>query len=215
MRWTWPGRNLHSNFHAGFRFKANPRSDVVATRLAEYYIRNGKRQEAEEVLKKCREQNPGSKRVHLEMAKMFLDSNEEANKDAISFHLKRSFTEGDTNYQAQTLYARHQFLFGNRSEADRLFRSLSAQPFAPQIRTRLWGEIRNSAGAIIEYQGQVNNRQDSICFVTIPELASSVFLHFSQFSRADWESLTLNTSIRCNIAFTVRGPCGINARILS
>ena len=53
-------------------FKANPRSDIVATRFAEYYIRNGERQEAEEVLDECREQNPASKRVHLELAKMFL-----------------------------------------------------------------------------------------------------------------------------------------------
>lgn len=194
-------------------FNANPRSDVVATRLAQYYLRSGKRNEAEEIFKKCLEQNPGSKRVHLELAKMLLDTNEESHKDTISYHLKRSFTEGDTNYDAQALYARHEFLFGNKSEADRLFHSLKAQTFAPHFRNRLWGEARN-AGSLIEYKGQVNKRQDSFCFVTIASLGTSLFVHFSEFGRGEWESVALNTLIRCNLGFTLQGPRGINAKIV-
>ena len=195
-------------------FKTNPRSDVVATRLAYHYLRSDKRQEAEDTLKKCLEQNPGSKRVHLELARIFLDSDAKTYKDTISYHLKRSFTEGDTNYHAQILYGRHEFLYGDKREAERIFRNLSNQTFAPQFRNRRWGEVRNAAGTLVEYGGQVNKRDDSFCFVSIAALGTSVFVHFSQFSGAEWDSLMLNTSIRCNIDFTVRGPCGVNAKIV-
>ena len=72
---------------------------------------------------------------------MLIDIDEESQKETISYHLKRSFTEGDTNYDAQALYARHEFLFGNKSEADRLFSGLKNQTFAPKFFNRLWGEV--------------------------------------------------------------------------
>jgi tetratricopeptide (TPR) repeat protein len=195
-------------------FNATPRSDVVATRLARYYLRNGKQDQAEETLKKCLEQNPGSKRAHLELARILIDTNEESQKETISYHLKRSFTEGDTNYDAQALYARHEFLFGNKSEADRLFCTLKSQPFAPKFLNRVWGEVHDGA-KLNDYDGQVVGRQDSFCFVRITSLGSSLFVHFSEFARGDWENVKLNTLIRCNLGFTLQGPRGINARVVS
>jgi predicted Zn-dependent protease len=195
-------------------FNATPRSDVVATRLAQYYLRNGKQDEAEETLKKCLEQNPGSKRVHLELAKILIDTDEESQKDSISYHLKRSFTEGDTNYDAQALYARHEFLFGNRSEAERLFSNLKNQTFAPKSLNRVWGEVYDG-GKLNDYNGQVVSRQDSFCFLRIVSLGSSVFVHFSEFTRGEWENVTLNTLISCNLGFTLQGPRGMNAKIVS
>ena len=52
------------------------------------------------VLEKCLQINPSSKLAHLELGRIFIGCGE--NEAAIE-HLKRSFTEGDNNFEAQFL----------------------------------------------------------------------------------------------------------------
>ena len=194
-------------------FKNNPRSDVIATRLANHYARSENPDEAEKVLNRCLEQNPGSKRVHLLLSQIYMNQDEELHKNSISHHLKRSFTEGDVNYSAQMYYGRHMFLYGDMEEAERIFGNLRSQRFSPKQRNEVWGEVRNKDGSLTEYSGYVKYPYDSYCFVNISSLRRDIFIHHRQFKPKEWEEVRTNTPIRCNLAFTVRGVCGINPRI--
>jgi tetratricopeptide (TPR) repeat protein len=194
-------------------FQATPRSDVVAIRLALHHLASGNLPGAEHVLKKCLEYNPDSKRVHLQMAMIYINEGEQKHKDVISYHLKRSFTEGDSNHSAQMKYARHEFIYGKISESERIFRSLGSQRFSPQFRNKCWGEVKSHDGKYIQYKGQVVNKHDSYCFINIPEIGTSIFAHYGEFGPTEWEVLMEHTFVSCNIAFTVRGPCGIKVKV--
>jgi hypothetical protein len=101
-------------------------------------------------LNRCLEHNSGSKLVHLQLAEVYMTEDEEANRESITHHLKRSFTEGDTNYAAQIQYARHMVLFGDANEANRIFKFLRSQKVAPEFRDRLRGEVKHKDGQLVE-----------------------------------------------------------------
>ncbi|GBE38086.1 hypothetical protein BMS3Bbin08_00688 [bacterium BMS3Bbin08] len=194
-------------------FRTNPNSDIVASRLAKQYIKKNDTEGAIKILNRSLEYNTGSKLIHSLLAKTYSLIGEEANKETISHHLKRSFTEGDTNYESQILYARHEFLYGDRAESKRIFNILKNHRFPPQFRNRYWGEVKDSNGKLIKYTGFITALHDNFCFVYVSTLGESIFIHYSQFSSSIWEQLTKNTNAEFNIAFTVRGPNGIKANI--
>ena len=196
-------------------FTKNPRSELIGLRLGRQYLRDNKIEDAISVLKKCLENNPGSKRLHLLMAKIYKIINEEDNKDSISHHLKRSFTEGDTNYESQILFARHEYLYGSKDKAYQIFDMLKAQRFPPDFRNRHWGVVKNQDGINIEYIGYAKNLTDNYCFVSASTLGQSIFIHYSQFDSSIWEKVVSNSRTSFNLAFTVRGPVGINAKLLN
>jgi hypothetical protein len=196
-------------------FAKNPRSELIGLRLGRQYMRDNKIGDATTVLKRCLENNPGSKRLHLLMAKTYKKINEEANKDSISHHLKRSFTEGDTNYESQILFARHEYLYGSKDKAYQIFDMLKAQRFPPDFRNRHWGVVKNQDGINIEHMGYVRTLTDNYCFVSSSTLEQSIFIYYSQFDSSIWEKVVSNSRISFNLAFTVRGPVGINAKLLN
>jgi hypothetical protein len=196
-------------------FTKNPRSELIGLRLGRQYLRDDKIDDAINVLNKCLEHNPGSKRLHLQLANIYTRINERDNKDSISHHLKRSFTEGDTNYESQIRFARHEYLYGSKDIAYRIFDMLKAQRFPPEFRNKHWGVVKNQDGISIEYIGFVKNLTDNYCFVSASTLGQTIFIHYSQFDSSIWEKVVANFRISFNLAFTVRGPVGINAKLLN
>ena len=196
-------------------FTKNPRSELIGLRLGRQYLRDNKTEVAINVLKKCLENNPGSKRLHLMIAKTYKIINEGDNKDSIAHHLKRSFTEGDTNYESQILFARHEYLYGSKEKASQTFDMLKLQRFPPDFRNRHRGVVKSQDGINIEYSGYVKNLTDNYCFVSVSTLGQSIFIHYSQFNSSIWDKVVSNSRVSFNLAFTVRGPSGINAKLLN
>jgi hypothetical protein len=72
----------------------------------------------------------------------------QADNEMIFNHLRRSFTAGDQNFEAQFWYAREAFLLGKMSEATQAFRALSNAQIPPQMRQQVRGIITDKAGRL-------------------------------------------------------------------
>ena len=93
-------------------FDKNPRSEWVAVRLARRLVETEDIDEARQVLERCARENPGSKAVNIAIAHLHLQHGKAEEKGRVIGHLRRSFTEGDTHYDARYWYARELFLTG-------------------------------------------------------------------------------------------------------
>ena len=60
----------------------------------------------------------------------------------------------------------------------------------------------------------VKNLTDNYCFVSASTLGQSIYIHYSQFDSSIWVQVVSNSRISFNLAFAVRVPVGINAKLL-
>ncbi len=194
-------------------FVSSPGKGYAAVRLSEVYFREGKIDRAQEVLMKCLEENPTSRPAHLQLAKVLMRLDPEGNRDAISRHLRSSFTEGDSNYEAQYWFARHEFLFGRRVAGLEGFRRLSKAKVSPAARDQVGGEIRRSNRELSVYEGAVVGLHEFYCFVNIPEIGSDVFTHCTQFPKDQWQYVRRHAKVQLSVGFNFRGPVGLQATV--
>jgi cytochrome c-type biogenesis protein CcmH/NrfG len=205
-------RALASLRHA---FDANPSRGFVAVRLARTLSRTGNWRAAVEVLEQCIKANPGSKEAHLELAMLLNRENEPAHADRIGFHLKRSFTEGDSNLTAQFWMARHEFLFGNRTIGLDAFQKLRGSRLPLSLKKGLQGLVHDASGSPQRFTGRVKTIHPSYCFVNSTELKADIFIPGRGFGSTDWPSVRVGSQISFQVGFSLRGPEGTVARLLT
>ena len=92
-------------------FDKNPHNQFVAVRFAKMLLRDGNVDEAISVYKSALNSGVVDKKVHYGYARLLIEQNSPVDSD-IEFHLRRSFTEGDSNSDAQFWYARQLFVNG-------------------------------------------------------------------------------------------------------
>jgi tetratricopeptide (TPR) repeat protein len=177
-------------------FEQNPRSSFVALRLSRSLQRQ-QENKAAEVLRKALEANPNSRSLHFEYAKLLNESEAGPTNEKL-YHLKRAFTPGDQNYQAQLLYARELYLHGEK-EARIMFSSLGRVRMAPDYKHKLQFPLPGF------YTGRVSQKEITYCCIDREGLHDRIFLHSSNASEEIWANLTIGTRIRFRIAFTMRG----------
>ncbi|MBX3386401.1 MAG: SIR2 family protein [Phycisphaeraceae bacterium] len=100
----------------------DPRNGSIVGRLARVYIEDERFEEAKQLLQKGLEASPGDKRLNYGLALLLRTMGESG--QSIEFHLRRAFTEGDRNLEAQFLYARQLYVNGKVSESRERFRRL-------------------------------------------------------------------------------------------
>jgi SIR2-like domain len=86
-------------------FASSPGRAFVAVRLARYQLKKGDAAAAKKTMEQCLHQNPSSKEAHYEYALLLIKENEARLAKEIGHHLRRSFTKGDTNYDARFSFA--------------------------------------------------------------------------------------------------------------
>lgn len=195
-------------------FTSQPSRSFIAIRLARSYLQVDNYEDAISTLEKCLSVNTSSKEAHLELAKIYMQLDEFGKKTEILFHLKRSFTEGDSNLQAQFLYFRHEFLYGNKDDGLTGFKKLADTRTPTHFKTKIQNIAKNSDGQIIKFTGSVKVKHESYCFVTCLELRSDIFVLYNQFEDNVWEQIKEGSRIKMNIGFTMKGPQGVNAIII-
>jgi len=193
--------------------RANPGRPFIAVRLAKTYNKLGRRTEALEKVRACLQSNPSSKECHLELALLLMEESEFQNRADIQYHLKRSFTEGDTNFDAQFWYARHEVVHGDKELGLTLFKHLSNSRTEPVYKKNLRGPLLAQDGTAAIFSGYVKSMGPNYCFATSAELRFDVFLGAHQFSSSDWEKLRENTKIKFAVSFSLRGPAGVRGAI--
>jgi tetratricopeptide (TPR) repeat protein len=183
-------------------FAINPRQDWLAVRLAKRYVEAGQTDRAIQVLQKCLQSNPGSKPVHLYMARLLEPKSDQESK--IIDHLRRSFTPGDNNFEAQFWYARALFLAGRVSDSQAVFNSLAER--APGKFRTTSAEYATAKGRNITFDGEVTRREEGYAFIKLADFPTDIFASRSDSSRHEWDRIRPGTRVACNLAFNRKGP---------
>ncbi len=145
------------------------------------------------------EANPGDKKLHYELAKHLLRREPDAAGE-IEYHLQRAFTVGDSNYDAQLLYARQLYVRGNINGAKERFKALASAKISPSIRDRAQYPLPGW------HTGSVTRSEATYCFVARDGLADWVFAHRSDVDPDTWKGLRSGSRVKFQIAFTMKGP---------
>ena len=193
--------------------RANPGRPFIAVRLANTYRKMGRRPEAFDILRACLLANPSSRECHLELAHMLMEKSEFQNRADIQYHLKRSFTEGDTNFDAQFWYARHEIIYGDKELGSSLFMRLSNARTSPIYKKNLRGPLLALDETPAFFSGYVKSTGPNYCFAISAELRFEVFIGANQFSSIDWEKLREGTKIKFSVSFSMRGPVGVRGSV--
>jgi cold shock CspA family protein len=193
----------------------NDASDFVTINLARQRRSDNDIDGAIELLRNGINKNPTSKPFHLHLAKFLIDKNDESFNEEIMHHLKRSFSPGDSNYDAQFWYARQLYISGGRSESSKLFDALKKAKLSPYQKGKMQGIVHNSVGNPAEYDGHIISEHVSFYFIRSAELADSVFAHASVIDESALDKLRVGSNTRFNLGFTMKGPTACNVAIKS
>ncbi|MGO9273645.1 MAG: tetratricopeptide repeat protein [Terriglobia bacterium] len=189
-------------------FAANRGSPVVALRLARLYSQRDHNEEAKTVLKEALEANRTDRRLHFAYATILRRSPETSNEELI-YHLQRSFTEGDSNYDAQLLYGRQLFIAGNLPASQQVFRRLRTARVPPETRHKLLYPIDGV------FTGRVAGLEASYCFVTRDGTNDSVYAHSANIKDDVWSTLTFGSRVSFRIGFTMSGANAFNLKLIA
>jgi tetratricopeptide (TPR) repeat protein len=107
-------------------FRRNPAKELTAIRLARQLDGGGDSQGAIRVLRSAIDANAASKGLNFELAMLLRRNDERANSEEILRLLRRSFTDGDTHFDAQFWYARQNYLYGDRGRARQIYQGFSS-----------------------------------------------------------------------------------------
>ena len=107
-------------------FNTNPRNAHVARTLSRYYREAGDAEMAEDVLCKAIDARPNERSLHYAVARLMMER--DAKPEEILHHLKKSYSEGDSNYDAQLLHGRQLFVMGDTRGAKDVFKKTVSVP---------------------------------------------------------------------------------------
>jgi tetratricopeptide (TPR) repeat protein len=129
--------------------KSNPRSELIARRLARILRFKGLFDDAIDVLRSTLDLNPGCQTLHYDVAQTLMESSPARNAqdgESILYHLQRSFTDGDRNNEARFWYARQLCLLGRGAEAHKFFEMTKAARVPHGQRRGVRGVVKASDG---------------------------------------------------------------------
>jgi cold shock CspA family protein/TolA-binding protein/sRNA-binding regulator protein Hfq len=191
-------------------FKANKRSPYIASRLARTYENEGKTDKAIKVLRECLDANPSDKYLNYRLAILLMKQTDTKSTD-IKHHLRRSFTQGDSNYAAQFWYARLLYLEGELTEATEQFQRLSDVKIDIRIKKEPRGIVTDGE-APIRFSGTITQMESSYGFLVRDGENDSFFTHFSFSDASVWKKIKSQDRVTFEIGFNYRGPVALNIK---
>lgn len=180
-------------------FEANRRNSWFAIRLSRAHQLKDEFGKAGDVLKSALEANSNSQELHFAYAKLILAS-ENPDSDELIYHLHRSFSPGDSNFEAQLLYGRQLFLSGEVPESKKIYRDLGGARMSPEARNR----IRYRDKRIL--QGTVSKLEFSYLLIRRDGESDQIFAHRSNIDETVWNQLNRDTRVTFRLGFSMRGP---------
>lgn len=196
-------------------FERAPANEYVALRLSRQLIDNNKPEDTEEatrILRHSVQLNGGSKSLNYQLARLLMREDEEKNSVEISKCLRRSYTDGDTHFEAQFWAARHEFLHGDRAKSLAMYARFNEVPVPYVDAGERRGEVRAKDGSIVWYEGPVRTLKGDFGFVESPQLGARLFLHRTEFG-GSWSQLHIGDRVRFKTGFSFRGPCCVDTRL--
>ena len=191
----------------------NPDDRFVVRRLARHYAKKGDVERAIAILTRCLEASPTDQETAFQLATTLRGQGEAEKQAQIRMLLRRSFTPGDSNYEAQFWYARHEFLYGDVDSAEEAFERLKTSSVRFSERSRIRGEVTDPSGSSKYYVGRVCQVSSGHCFVKCDDLQMNAFVPAKEFQSRDWSRVNYGVSVRFHLAFSMLGAAGIKAEI--
>lgn len=187
-------------------YRRNARNPYIASRLATLYEVNERIEDAVRVLRGCIDANPGEKMIHFRLG-MLLSKIPGSSGPDIRHHLRRSFTEGDSNFTSQFWYARWNYLAGEFEEANRTFSRLGIAKVDNRVRQKPRGIVYHGDEPSI-FGGSISKLEANFAFIQRDEFQDRIFTH-RKFSEG-WNALVYGMRVKFNLGFNYRGPIAQN-----
>ena len=198
-------RNPEAKAALEHAFSNNRGSPFIAVRLASLYENKSNDPErAITVLSECVDAKPSNRYANYNLA-MLLAKYHPEKKAAIKVHLRRSFTDGDSNYVAQFWYARFLYIDDPFGEAKKYFNALAQARLNPEIKDAFRGLITD-AGKPMIFRGVVSKKEYSIGFIRRDGYQDIVFVHRNDVDERVWEDLREGNRVEFEMGFSYRGP---------
>jgi tetratricopeptide (TPR) repeat protein len=180
-------------------FETNRRNSWFAIRISRVFQRQGKFIDARDVLKKALEAYSNNNYLHYTYARLILSSDKPDSGELI-FHLRRSFSPGDVNYDAQLLYGRQLYLSGEINDSKKCFKELGKARMAPEQMNRIRYPVAS------KYYGTVMKQEISYLFIQGDGTTDWIFAHRSKIGNKTWDSINPNDRVSFKLGFTMKGP---------
>lgn len=189
-------------------FSVNSSSSYVAGRLSSMYIERGDIPSAKEVLIKIIESSPSDKIAHAHLG-MLLVRYEPNNKDEIEYHLRRSFTDGDSNHLNQLWYARQLYINNKFDDYSELIQKLKKLNMSPSSRHMVRGIITEPKGGNMVFFGNVKRKEHTFAILETSGFKGQHFLHRTNAEDRKWEDLSVGKGVEYILGFTFAGAAAI------
>lgn len=152
--------------------------------------------------------SPNDKAACLSLAKALIKKDEYENAESILSLLRRSFSDGDSHYDARYLFARCNVLYGDVERGNKEFRQLRDAYLTDKDKSGF--PVCESDGKPRRYTGSVVTRQAGFGFVNCPEFRFNAFFMRRKIPIATWQSIVPQTEIEFSLYFSYRGPVAVD-----
>lgn len=193
-------------------FSLNKATPFIALRYAKILENKGKIPDAINVLRQTLDLNPSDKDVNFKYAYLLCKAIPINKKDILHYY-RRSFTLGDTRYQAQFWYARALYIFNQIDDAREIFDSLSYARVPPDPKRRPRG-IVNSRNNILTFEGSIIRKELQFAFVKRDGIGDDIFIYRYNESN-NWDDFKIDSRITFSLAFNYKGAIAISTKIIS
>ena len=192
-------------------FKNSPQNPFIAVRLARILTENSRIEDAETVYRTALNAGGFDKKLHFNFAKLMIDHTSGSGAD-IEYHLRRSFTDGDANTEAQFWYARQLYVDGQIPASQARFQQLKKIVATATTKHSLRGTVCTN-GEVDTFSGTVEDLQFSFGFVIRDGVGDKIFLHARNIDSSVWDRLSRNARILFSIAFNFLGATATDVRL--
>ncbi|WP_083338651.1 SIR2 family protein [Chromobacterium sphagni] len=193
--------------------KDNPNNTSISRVLAEALSTSSDLERGIEILKSTILLAPGDTGVNLVLAKLLMWQDEQKNATSILSYLRRSFSDGDTHYEARMLYGRACLLYGDVKRGKAEFEALRSVYIENKDKPNYTVALPNNCPK--RYEGSVVKREAGYAFIDSPELKFHTFFKASNIVNGVWSSIDRGVAVEFSLAFNYRGPIAIDIDILS
>jgi hypothetical protein len=187
----------------------DPNSRVVKV-LGEVLVQSNQALEAIALLRPAVISNPSDKELNFAIAKALLADNEWNHAQAILSHLRRSFSDGDSRYEARILYARCQLLHGDVEKGKAEFALLKRARLQTADPARYF--VTGKDGSVSRLQGWIANKKYEYAFLASNDLRFGVHLSRGKAIEGLWHKLERGQAVSFLLGFSLRGPIPVSVQ---
>lgn len=172
-------------------------------RLARHYERQGRDPEALDLIKRALDVVPYDKKLRYQLAMLLIK--QDGDSTLIESHLRKSFTDGDKNHEAQFWYARQLYVNGKIEDARIRFsdlRTTRVSPFALRAPREDWVE----KDAPKDFSGTVVRLETNFAFIKRDGAGDDIYTDKSIAPGKWWIAVRFGSRVNFTLAFNFSGP---------